>query len=214
MTMMKTKEKIKIIQEFLDDIFPNVGCELIYDKDYELVIAVMLSAQTSDIAVNKVTAILFSKYDSLKKLNEAPFEDVCSILHPIGLYKNKARHLKEIVKLLLEKYNENIPSDKKVLTSLPGVGNKTAGVIRAELFNIPELPVDTHVSRIAKRLKLADENDQPGAIETKLKKIIESSRQIKMHHQLIHFGRAICLARNPHCEKCSLQAFCKEKTNH
>ena len=207
--MMKNKDKICKILSFLDEIYPSVGCELNYSKDYELVIAVMLSAQTTDKSVNKVTEVLFSKYDSLDKLNNASLEDIENTIKSIGLYKNKAQNLKGIVKDLIERFNYKVPTDKDDLMSLPGVGNKTAGVIRAELFKIPELPVDTHVARISKRLGLADESDEPIVIEQKLKKLIDEKRWIKSHHQFIHFGRYFCLARNPHCEECKLKDICK-----
>ena len=123
--MTKRKDKLDFMQNFLDEEFANVGCELHYKKDYELLIAVMLSAQTTDVAVNGVTDFLFSKYDTLEKLNEVSLEEIETIIKPIGLYKNKAKRLKEIVAVLLEKYGGKVPSDIKELTSLPGVGNKT-----------------------------------------------------------------------------------------
>ena len=166
--MMIQKNKLDSIQKFLDDEFANVGCELHYKKDYELLIAVMLSAQTTDVAVNGVTDFLFSKYDTLEKLNKVSLEEIENILKPIGLYKNKAKRLKEIVSVLLEKYDGVVPSDKELLTRLPGVGNKTASVVRAEIFKIPEFPVDTHVLRISNRLSLCNEKDDPIDCEKKL----------------------------------------------
>ena len=151
--MMKTS--ITPLLNYLDELFPSARCELFYSKDYELVIAVMLSAQTTDKSVNAVTKVLFNKYQSLDELNNAPIEDIEEIIKQIGLYKNKAKNLKGIVKDLIERFNYQAPSDKDLLQTLPGVGNKTAGVIRAEIFNIPDLPVDTHILRISKRLKLA-----------------------------------------------------------
>ena len=209
--MTKRKDKLNSIQNFLDEEFANVGCELHYKKDYELLIAVMLSAQTTDVAVNGVTDFLFCKYDTLEKLNEVSLEEIETIIKPIGLYKNKAKRLKEIVAVLLDKYGGKVPSDIKELTSLPGVGNKTACVVRAEIFKIPEFPVDTHVSRISKRLDLCDQKDEPIEIEGKLKKTFEEKNWIKLHHQIIHFGRAICKAQSPLCEKCRLQEYCNKR---
>ena len=194
-------------------MFPSARCELFYSKDYELVIAVMLSAQTTDKSVNAVTPILFNKYPSLEDLNNAPLEDIEEILKPIGLYKNKAKNLKGIVKDLLERFNGKVPSNKDELMTLPGVGNKTAGVIRAEIFQIPDLPVDTHILRISKRLNLAKKEDEPIDVERKLKKLIPEERWIKSHHQLIHFGRYFCTARNPQCEKCKISDMCTNKRN-
>ena len=206
MTMMKTN--ISSLLNYLDELFPSARCELFYSKDYELVIAVMLSAQTTDKSVNAVTPILFKKYKSLDELNNASLEDIEEILKPIGLYKNKAKNLKGIVKDLIERFNYVVPSDKNELQTLPGVGNKTAGVIRAEIFQIPDLPVDTHILRISKRLNLAKKDDEPIDVERKLKKIIQEERWIKSHHQLIHFGRYFCTARNPKCAECKLKDSC------
>lgn len=209
MRMMKTN--ISPLLNYLDEMFPSARCELFYSKDYELVIAVMLSAQTTDKSVNAVTPILFDKYPSLEDLNNAPLEDIEEILKPIGLYKNKAKNLKGIVKDLLERFNGKVPSNKDELMTLPGVGNKTAGVIRAEIFQIPDLPVDTHILRISKRLNLAKKEDEPIDVERKLKKLIPEERWIKSHHQLIHFGRYFCTARNPQCKNCKISDMCTNK---
>ena len=205
------KTNLSLIRSFLDEKYPNVGCELKYTQDYELAIAVMLSAQTSDNAVNAVTAVLFSKYNTLEKMANAPLEDIENIIHSIGLYKNKAKNVIGIAKTLIEKYNGQLPSDKDELQKLPGVGNKTAGVIRAEIFKIPDLPVDTHILRISKRLHLAKKDDEPIDVERKLKRAFDESEWIKLHHQLIHFGRDICTARSPQCERCRLGEFCSKK---
>ena len=205
------KTDISRLLNYLDELFPAAKCELFYSKDYELVIAVMLSAQTTDKSVNAVTPILFEKYPSLDALNKASLEEIEEILKPIGLYKNKAKNLKGIVKELIERFNYVVPSDKEQLMTLPGVGNKTAGVIRAEIFKIPDLPVDTHILRIAKRLNLAKKDDEPIDVERKLKKIIPEERWIKSHHQLIHFGRYFCTARGPQCQNCKIADMCINK---
>ena len=205
---MMTKTNISSLLNYLDELFPHASCELFYTKDYELVIAVMLSAQTTDKSVNNVTRVLFNKYQSLDELNNAPIEDIEEIIKQIGLYKNKAKNLKGIVKDLIERFNYVVPSDKEQLMTLPGVGNKTAGVIRAEIFKIPDLPVDTHILRIAKRLNLAKKVDEPIDVEKKLKKLIPEERWIKSHHQLIHFGRYFCTARSPRCNECKIREMC------
>ena len=205
------KTNIEPLLNCLDEMFPSARCELFYSKDYELVIAVMLSAQTTDKSVNAVTPILFNKYPSLEALNNAPLSDIEEILKPIGLYKNKAKNLKGIVKDLIERFNGKVPSNKDELMTLPGVGNKTAGVIRAEIFQIPDLPVDTHILRISKRLNLAKKEDEPIEVEKKLKKLIPEDRWIKSHHQLIHFGRYFCTARNPQCKNCKISDMCTNK---
>lgn len=209
MTMIN---KIELTTSFLDELFPNVGCELNYKKDYELVIAVMLSAQTTDKSVNKVTDVLFNKYKSLDELNNAPLKDIEDIIKSIGLYQNKAKNLKGIVHDLINRFNYVVPKDKEELMTLPGVGNKTAGVIRAELFKIPELPVDTHVERVSKRLGLVKSGATPIEVEQKLKKLFKKERWIKTHHQLIHFGRYFCKAKGPNCSNCKLKDICKNQS--
>ena len=205
------KTNISSLLSYLDELFPHAKCELFYTKDYELVIAVMLSAQTTDKSVNAVTSVLFKKYQSLDVLNKASLEEIEEVIKPIGLYKNKAKNLKGIVNDLVERFNYQVPSDKDLLMTLPGVGNKTAGVIRAEIFKIPDLPVDTHILRISKRLGLADQKAEPIDVERKLKKLIPEKRWIKSHHQLIHFGRYFCSARSPKCAECKIRDFCKNK---
>ena len=171
----------------------------------------MLSAQTTDKSVNAVTRVLFSRYQTLESLANAELSDIEDIIHSIGLYKNKASNLLGIAKKLVNDFDGVVPSDKDLLQTLPGVGNKTAGVIRAEIFKIPDLPVDTHILRITKRLGLADEKDDALQTELKLKKLIEKERWIKSHHQLIHFGRYFCTARNPECKKCKIVEICNKK---
>ena len=207
---MTNKQKTQQILDYLDEIFPNVGCELNYSKDYELVIAVMLSAQTTDVSVNLITPELFRKYSSLESLANADLKDIENIIHSIGLYKNKAKNIIGIAKTLLDKFNGIVPQDKNELQTLPGIGNKSAGVVRAEIFHIPDLPVDTHILRISKRFSLVGKDADPYETEQKLKKLIDESRWIKTHHQLIHFGRYLCTARKPSCDSCRLTNICKK----
>ena len=199
---MTKQEKINQTLEFIDSLFPDAKCELFYNQDYELAIAVMLSAQTTDKAVNKVTGILFSKFPTVESLKNAELSEIEDIIKSIGLYKNKA-------KVLVDEFDGVLPSDKDELQKLPGIGNKSAGVIRCEVFKIPDLPVDTHIIRISNRLGFADSKDEPIDIEHKLKKLIPEDRWIKTHHQLIHFGRYFCTAKKPQCEACKLRDFCK-----
>ena len=202
------------IQIYFDKILPNAKCELVYCQDYELLIAVILSAQTTDKKVNAVTPRLFQKYPSLTALSNASIVDVENIIHSIGLYRNKAKNIVEASKILVQKYHSTVPSTFEDLCSLPGVGRKTANVVRAELFHIPSIAVDTHVERCAKRLGLASKEDNPYQVELKLEQIIPQNRQILFHHQMIHFGRYYCFSRSPHCEKCELKEICtyyKEK---
>ena len=204
------KKNILLIKEYLDELYDNPKCELEFNKDYELLIAVMLSAQTTDKGVNKVTKILFTKYNSLEKLRDAKIEDLKKIIRPIGNYNKKALNVKEIAKELIEKYKGIVPNTHEELESLKGVGRKTANVVLGELFDIPSLAVDTHVIRVSNRLKLIDSNS-PLLIEEKLKTIFSKNEWTKRHKQLVLFGRYHCKAKNPNCLNCKLNHICKNK---
>jgi len=206
---MLTKKQFLEVSQYLDSLFPNAKCELFYSQDYELVIAVMLSAQTTDKSVNAVTSHLFKKYPTLKSFVDADIKDIENEIQSLGLYKNKAKNIKGIAETLYNDFNSVLPGDKNELQKLPGIGNKSAGVIRCEVFKIPDLPVDTHIIRISNRLGIATKKDEPIDIERKLKKIIPEESWIKSHHQLIHFGRYFCTARNPKCEECKIKKYCK-----
>lgn len=195
----------------MDELLPNPKCELIFNKDYELLIAVVLSAQTTDKKVNKVTPVLFGKYRTLEALKEADINDLYDILKPIGMYHKKALFVKEIAKELHDKYNDKVLNDRKVLESLSGVGRKTANVVMAILFNGPYIAVDTHVSRVSKRLGLAKEKDNVATIEKKLMKIIPKDKLARSHYQFVLFGRYYCTAIKPKCETCKLKSICKYK---
>jgi endonuclease-3 len=206
---MDLKVKNRILS-YLHQQYPNVGCELWYRKDYELLIAVVLSAQTTDQAVNQVTPVLFRRFPSLTALAKATIKQIEDVIHTIGLFRTKAKHIHELANILIRDYQGRVPSDKASLTSLPGVGNKTANVVRAEIFKIPEIAVDTHVHRLARRLGFTKKNDDVKVTESKLRKAIPESRYIQLHHQLIHFGRYACKAKKPLCQTCGLFAYCKE----
>lgn len=200
--------KIKLILEYLDELFPNAECELKYNKDYELLIATMLSAQTTDKKVNQVTEILFKKYPDLQTLNNASLEDIKNIIRPIGTYNKKTNNLIEITRELL-KYGY-VPNDRKFIESLPGVGRKTANVVLSNLYDIPCIAVDTHVSRTSIRLGLADKNDNTKKIEEKLTKKFPKNKLCRIHHQLVLFGRYHCKAQKPNCKECKLKYICKK----
>ncbi len=205
---MTREEKCIIIEKYLDEILPNPGCELTYNSDYGFLIAVMLSAQCTDKKVNLVTKPFFEKYHSLEEIDTLSIEEIEDNIKSLGLYKNKAKNLKGIAHELLTRFNGKVPQDKNELMSLPGVGNKTANVVRVELFKIPEFPVDTHVERLAKRFKLADKSDDVLTVENKLKKDFKKENWIKLHHQFIHFGRYYCKAISPKCDGCKLAGIC------
>ncbi|MBR3898531.1 MAG: endonuclease III [Bacilli bacterium] len=199
------------IEKYLDELFPNPKCELNYTKDYELLLATMLSAQTTDKRVNMVTKILFKKYTSLKELSKADINEVMEIIKPIGTFRKKAYNLIEIARKLEEDYDGNLPNNRQYLETLPGVGRKTANVVLSNIYNVPCIAVDTHVSRVSKRLKLAKKNDNPLQIETKLSKKFKKEDLCKRHHQMVLFGRYYCTARNPKCETCKIKDICGHK---
>ncbi|MCQ2741826.1 MAG: endonuclease III [Bacilli bacterium] len=192
----------------LDEFMPDAKCALVFSSPFECLCAVMLSAQTTDKAVNLVTPTLFSKYPTPTEMAEASFEEVGDVIRSIGLYRNKAKNLIALAKEITDKYGGEVPLDIKKLTALPGVGIKTANVVLAECANRPAIAVDTHVSRVSKRLGLAKANDEPIEIEKKLEKKVPKDRQIKFHHQMIWFGRLVCHAKNPECDGCSLKKDC------
>ena len=171
----------KTILENLELLFPNPKCELIYKNDWQLLIAILLSAQCTDKKVNKVTPILFSKYPSLEQLKNANFEELEQIIHPLGLSKTKAKNIIQLSKTLNEQYNDKVPPSKELLTKLPGIGNKTANVMLIEYFNIPAFPVDTHVNRVSKRLGLCLEEDSIATVEKKLTKTFDKQEWSHLH---------------------------------
>ena len=199
------------ILEYLDELIPNPKCELNYNKDYELLIAIVLSAQTTDKRVNKVTEVLFSKYPTLEDLANASIKDIEDIIKEIGTYKNKSIYVKEIVKQLLDSGYDIIPNDRVFLEKMKGVGRKTANVFLSEIYNEPAIAVDTHVSRVSKRLGLANDNDDVLVIEKKLMEVIPRDKWCRTHHQLVLFGRYYCKAKRPECDNCKLKSICKYK---
>ena len=180
------------IEKYLDELFPNPKCELNYNKDYELLLATMLSAQTTDKRVNSVTEILFEKYPTLKELKQADIKDIMEIIKPIGTFRKKAYNLIEIARRLDEEKEGKLPNDRQYLETLPGVGRKTTNVVLSNIYNVPCIAVDTHVQRVSKRLKLAKKTDDVTEIEKKLTKkfkkelptdIAEENEQIEVEEE-------------------------------
>ncbi len=205
---MKDRKKI---WDYLDKLFPSPKCELNYEHDYELLIAVMLSAQTTDKRVNKVTSVLFKKYPGIKELSEAPIDDIENIIREIGTYKRKSMYVHEITKKLRDDGYDYVPNDRDYIEKLPGVGHKSANVFLANIYNEPAIAVDTHVARVSRRLGVACDQDNVKVIEKKLEKVIPKDRWSKTHHQLVLFGRYYCKAVSPLCEDCELNEICKYK---
>ena len=202
---------IQEIESYLDELYPEPVCELNYNKDYELLIAVVLSAQTTDKRVNKVTPVLFSKYPTLNDLKNASISDIEDIIKEIGTYRKKATFIKDISRVLDEEFEGIVPNNRNMLESLPGVGRKTCNVVLSVLYNVPTIAVDTHVSRVSKRLNLARKNDDVEIIEKKLMKKFKKEVWSKRHHQMVLFGRYHCKAQKPECKNCKLINICKEK---
>ena len=198
------------IEEYLDYLFPDPKCELNYNTDYELLIAIMLSAQSTDKRVNSVTPIIFNKYNTLEALKDASLSDLEGIIRPVGSFRKKAFYTKEIARILVDDYNGVVPTDREKLECFPGVGRKTVNVFLSEFYNYPAIAVDTHVERVSKRLKLATLKDDVLKIEKKLMKKFDKSLWSKRHLQLVLFGRYHCKAIKPECESCKLKDICRE----
>ena len=197
------------IIEYLDELFPYPRCELNYSKDYELLLSVMMSAQTTDKRVNMVNEILFKKYPTINSLANSDINDIIRIIKPIGTYKKKANNIKEICNRLIKDYNGVVPNNRSYLESLPGVGRKTTNVVLANLYNEPCIAVDTHVSRVSKRLGIVSDNDDVLVIENKLTNYFPQNKLGRLHHQLVLFGRYYCKAKNPNCDRCRLKEICQ-----
>lgn len=203
--------RVEIIEDYLEKLIPNPKCELNFSKDYELLIAIMLSAQTTDKRVNKVTKILFDKYKSLEEIKNANIDDLKSIVRELGSYNKKAMYVKEISRIIVDDYNGIMPRKRKELEKMPGVGRKTINVLFSELEIEPNIAVDTHVERVSKRLSLAKENDDVYKIEMKLRRKFKRDTWNKRHKQLVLFGRYYCKAIKPECDTCKLKNICKHK---
>ena len=201
--MISSKE----VMDGLDKLIPNPRCELDYTKDYELLIATVLSAQTTDKRVNMVTKVLF-KY-SLKDLSNLDLKTIENIIRPIGTYTRKAIYVKEIANRLLTEQKGIVPNNREYLETLPGVGRKVANVVLSNFFNEPCIAVDTHVNRVAKRLGFAIDSDDVLVVENKLMQSFPKDKWSRLHHQLVLFGRYTCKSKNPECNTCPFNTKCK-----
>ena len=197
---METKEALYIYQE-IEKIFPDAHCELTFNNPFEMLVATILSAQATDVSVNKVTPTLFSVYPDPFKLAEANVDDVASIIKSVGLANTKAKNIILLSRTLATKYQGKVIPDFDILTSLPGVGRKTANVVLAEVFNVPRIGVDTHVSRVSNFLGLSNSQDVL-KIEADLMKLYPKELWKDVHLKLLFFGRYLCKKKNPDCDKC------------
>lgn len=199
----------EILIENLNKLYPNAECELNYTKDYELLIATVLSAQCTDKRVNEVTKILFKEHN-LESLAYTSLENIAAIIRPCGSHTKKAYYLKTIAERLTTDYKGTVPNNRDYLESLPGVGRKTCNVVLSNLYNVPAIAVDTHVARVSVRLGLAKQGDDVLTIEKKLMRKLPKSSWSKVHHQLVLFGRYNCKALKPECSNCIFKEYCRE----
>ncbi|WP_040928127.1 endonuclease III [Nosocomiicoccus massiliensis] len=206
LSKVKTMEALDIIHE----MFPDAEAELNYTNEFELTIAVLLSAQATDVSVNKVTDTLFQKYKTPKDYLSVPLEELQNDIKSIGLYRTKAKNIQKLCRDLIDKFNGEVPTTYEELITLAGVGRKTANVVLSVAFDTPRIAVDTHVERVSKRLGIARWKDNVNQVEETLMRKIPEDRWSKAHHQLIFFGRYHCLARNPKCYECPLLYMCRE----
>ena len=201
---------ISNINDKLDKMFPDAKCELNYNKDYELLIATVLSAQCTDKRVNEVTKVLWKKYN-LNSLANAKKKDIEDIIRSCGSYTKKSDYIITIANKLVNECNGKVPNDREYLENLPGVGRKTTNVVLSNLYDVPAIAVDTHVERVSKRLRLASKNDSVLEVEKKLMKKIPKDKWSRTHHQMVLFGRYICKAAKPDCGNCLLYEECPSK---
>lgn len=203
--------KITQILDFFNSEFPNAKCELNYSSPYQLLVAVILSAQCTDKRVNMVTEQLFKVAPTPIKMLELGEDRLKQIIHSCGFYNNKSKSIISATKDIIEKHNGQVPNNMQQLCKLSGVGRKTANVVLAEAFNNPAIAVDTHVHRVSKRLGLTSLNSTPEKCEQDLLKLVPLTSQAKFHIQAVWFGRYHCKSQNPKCELCKLKNICKRK---
>ena len=206
---MKKKERYKFFVDYFKKAIPNPKTELKFNSPFELLVAVVLSAQCTDVRVNKTTPHLFNKYPDAKKLSRAYFNEVFNIIKSISYPNNKSKHLIGLAKKITTKHKGKIPNSFAELESLPGVGRKTANVILSVLYKKPTMAVDTHVNRVSKRIGLVNSNKNLKEVEFDLIKNFDKADIPKAHHWLILHGRYVCLAKKPKCEVCKITKFCK-----
>ncbi|MCQ2313031.1 MAG: endonuclease III [Paludibacteraceae bacterium] len=206
---MKVKERYSKILEWFEANMPQAQSELNYSNPFELLVAVILSAQCTDKRVNMVTPSLFAAYPTAEAMAQASAADVFSFIHSVSYPNAKAEHLAAMARKLVSDYNGQVPCDEEQLISLPGVGRKTAHVVMAVIWNQPTMAVDTHIFRISERLGLTTNSKSVLATERQLTKYIPAELIPKAHHWLLLHGRYVCTARKPHCERCGIRDFCR-----
>lgn len=207
---MLTKQQIRYCLDEIANMFPNAHCELVHRNPFELLIAVVLSAQCTDALVNKVTKQLFEKYKTPEDYVSVSLEELQQDIRSIGLYRNKAKNIQQLCRILIEQYSGEVPKNRDELMKLPGVGRKTANVVVSVAFGVPAIAVDTHVERVSKRLGICRWKDSVLEVEETLMKKIPKEEWSVTHHRLIFFGRYHCKAQSPKCDICPLLHLCRE----
>jgi endonuclease III len=207
---MLTKKDIRFCLDEIAEMFPDAECELTHDNPFELVIAVLLSAQCTDALVNKVTRDLFKKYKTPEDYLHVSLEELQNDIRSIGLYRNKAKNIQKLCRVLLEEYDGEVPKTKEELVTLAGVGRKTANVVASVAFGEPAIAVDTHVERVSKRLGICRWKDSVVEVEETLMRKVPREEWSVTHHRMIFFGRYHCKAKNPNCPECPLLEVCRE----
>ena len=207
--MLTIKQWLLCLDE-MDRMFPDAHCELVHDNPFELTIATLLSAQCTDVLVNKVTKNLFQKYKTPEDYLAVPLEELENDIRSIGLFRGKAKNIQKLSQRLLDVYGGEVPANREDLVTLPGVGRKTANVVLSVAFGVPAMAVDTHVERVTKRLGLCRWKDNVLQVEETVMKKTPIEKWSKTHHQLIFFGRYHCKAQKPGCNECLLFDLCRE----
>ncbi|WP_459129987.1 endonuclease III [Guggenheimella bovis] len=206
-------QKVTKIVSALEGMFPDAKAELDFTNPFELLVATILSAQTTDVRVNQVTKVLFKEAPGPSELLAMEPAHLEEIIQSIGMYRTKAKNLQGMAKMLIEEFHSSVPSTREELVRLPGVGNKTASVVLSNGFDVPAIAVDTHVKRVSFRLGLTKETD-PDKVQKDLERILDKSLWSIMHHRLIFLGRRVCSARSPKCNACDLEKFCPKRGIH
>ncbi len=205
--MATKKERVEKFRAYLAELFVEPICELDFSTPYQLLIATMLSAQCTDVQVNKTTPALFAKYPDAEAMSKAPLADVEKLIHSTGFYKNKAKNILLASNAIMDNHGGVVPGNMEDLVELAGVGRKTANVVLGNAFDVPGIVVDTHVGRISQRFGLT-KNKEPEKIEQDLMKIIPKQEWTAFSHRLVLFGRRVCPARKPHCTECKVNDIC------
>ncbi|PCR99541.1 endonuclease III [Lactococcus fujiensis] len=206
---MLSKKKYLEALDIIMSMYPDARGELNWGTPFQLLIATILSAQATDIGVNKATPALFAAYPDAESLAKADIASIESKIKTIGLYHTKAKNIKAAAQMLVDEFDSVLPQDKEILQKLPGVGRKTANVVLGDAFGIPGIAVDTHVDRVSKRLNIVPQKASVLEVEKTLMRYIPQDEWVSAHHHLIFFGRYHCTAKNPNCENCPVLSYCK-----